>query len=383
MLARVFPPRIGGIEHHVYELYTRLAARFDVRVLTPDWPDARGFDQTQCVAIVRTPVLCLAASGHIGALLGMLLFGLREILLRRPDQIHCDQIDAAIAGRLLAWAARTRYVVHAYAMEIADGSHTAAKRWAADRADAVICISEHSRRLVMDHWQVPSSRIQVVHPGVDTERFCPSRSNGRTRAKYGSCTDKIILTVGRLAGRERDKGHRMIIRCLPRVLAAVPDALYIIAGDGPDRPYLEEMARTCGVANRVVFLGLVPHDELPDLYANCDVFAMPSAAATGVHGGLITEGFGMVFLEASASGIPVLGSRSGGIPDAVADGVTGFLVDPASECELVTALVTLLRDEETSRQLGAAGRRWTLQQFQWDASADKLASVVAELLGRA
>jgi phosphatidylinositol alpha-1,6-mannosyltransferase len=160
----------------------------------------------------------------------------------------------------------------------------------------------------------------------------------------------VVLCVGRLVER---KGQDVLIRSLPQVAAAVPEVLCVLAGSGADRSRLEELARDLGVADRVCFLGFVPETELPGCYAAADVFAMPSRYLPSAGD---VEGFGIVFLEANAAGVPVVGGRSGGVEEAVRDGYTGLLVDPEDPAAVAGALTRLLQDEGLRRQLGAQGR---------------------------
>ena len=182
---------------------------------------------------------------------------------------------------------------------------------------------------------------------------CPTRSPPATRradrrddlvARHGLAGRRIILTVGRLSAAERYKGHDRLIAALPGILARVPDAAYLIVGSGDDRPRLERLAREAGVADRVVFAGHVPDEELPDYFALAHVFAMPS---TG-------EGFGIVFLEAAASGLPVIGGNRDGSVDALAEGRIGRLVDPESREEIEAAVVEALERRQPARRCRGA-----------------------------
>ena len=158
---------------------------------------------------------------------------------------------------------------------------------------------------------------------------------------------KVLLTVARLEASERQKGIDTVIQALPRVLSLVPDTHYVIVGDGDDRPRLERLAKDAGVAEHVIFVGGASDQEVAGYYDACDSFVMPSRQ----------EGFGLVFLEAMAFGKPVVGCTSGGIPEVVVDGETGFLVGYGDLDALVSRLVTLLQDPELRKRLGEAGRQ--------------------------
>jgi phosphatidylinositol alpha-1,6-mannosyltransferase len=171
------------------------------------------------------------------------------------------------------------------------------------------------------------------------------------------------------------KGHDTTIRALPLVRAKVPGARYLIAGDGPLRAYLGRVAASVGVTDAVHFLGDVADDALPDLYRSADLLVTLSRESPSVGG---AEGFGIVCLEAAACGIPVVAGRSGGLPDAVADGVTGLLVDPHDSGAAAEAIVRVLADAALAHRLGAAGRARVLERFTWDKMANDARRVFGE-----
>jgi phosphatidylinositol alpha-1,6-mannosyltransferase len=187
--------------------------------------------------------------------------------------------------------------------------------------------------------------------GVDGERFRPDVNPRLIRDRYGLDGARVLLTVGRLVER---KGHDVVIRALRRVSEAIGPVRYLIAGSGSEERRLRALAADLGCADEVIFIGHVSDEDLPPLYAACDVFVMPSRALQERDG---IEGFGIVFLEAGASGKPVIGGRSGGITDAVLDGTTGVLVNPQDVEEIAEALIRLLRDREDAARMGEEGRR--------------------------
>jgi phosphatidylinositol alpha-1,6-mannosyltransferase len=178
---------------------------------------------------------------------------------------------------------------------------------------------------------VPPHRVRVL-PNTVASCYAPRRRRDDLVTWHGLAGRQIILTVGRLAAAERYKGHDRLIAAFPGILARVPDAAYLIVGSGDDRSRLERLAREAGVADHVMFAGHVPDEELPDYLALAHVFAMPS---TG-------EGFGIVFLEAAASGLPVIGGNRDGSVDALAEGKTGRLVNPYSRENIEAAVVEAL-----------------------------------------
>jgi len=180
----------------------------------------------------------------------------------------------------------------------------------------------------------------------------------------------MIVTVGNLVQR---KGQDMVIRSLPLIRQSNPEITYLIVGDGPYRPELEKLAGAMGVKDRVIFAGRVAADDLPDIYALSDVFVMPSRERLDSDD---VEGFGLVFLEASACAKPVVGSWSGGVPDAVVDGVTGLLVNPQYPEEIAKALSRLLLERDFAIQLGRQGRSRVVSEFNWAHVADQVQGVL-------
>jgi phosphatidylinositol alpha-1,6-mannosyltransferase len=168
----------------------------------------------------------------------------------------------------------------------------------------------------------------------------------------------------------------MLIQCMPAILSQVPEAIYLIVGDGPGRARLITKVKECRLEEKVVFAGAVPDEKLPEFYAACDVFAMPSRIGTSKHGGTMGEGFGIVFVEAGAMGKPVVGGRSGGIPDAVVDGVTGLLVEPTDLEQISRGIISLLLDSQLRCRMGQAGRKRAQEHFQWEIAAQNISGIV-------
>jgi phosphatidylinositol alpha-1,6-mannosyltransferase len=190
------------------------------------------------------------------------------------------------------------------------------------------------------------------------------------RDRYHLGDRPTVVCVSRLVPR---KGQDMLIRALPLIRRRVPDAVLLLVGGGPDRDRLTELASATGVAEHVVVTGSVPMAGLAAHYAAGDVYAMPSRTRGR---GLDVEAFGLVYLEASATGLPVVAGRSGGAPETVRDGVTGYVVDGRAMDELAEVLVGLLTDPERAAKLGAAGREWAREAWGWPDLADRLRTLL-------
>ncbi|MEV5816200.1 glycosyltransferase family 4 protein [Streptomyces mutabilis] len=208
----------------------------------------------------------------------------------------------------------------------------------------------------------PGTRTARLAPGVDARAFHPAVDGDPVRTRHGLGHRPVILCAARLVPR---KGQDTLIRALPWVRRAVPDAVLLLVGDGPYAPALRRLAFDEGVLDSVVFAGGHPHHALPAFYAAADAFAMPCRTRKR---GLEVEGLGIVYLEAAASGLPVVAGDSGGAPDTVREGETGHVVDGNSVAATADRLIRLLRDPALARAMGAKGRDWVRSEWSWDRS---------------
>ncbi|HYK10824.1 MAG TPA: glycosyltransferase family 4 protein [Gemmatimonadales bacterium] len=215
-----------------------------------------------------------------------------------------------------------------------------------------------------------AKRVRVVPLGTEPREFRPGIDPAGVRERYRLDGGPWILTVARI---EWHKGIDTMIKAMPAIRAAHPGARYAIAGAGPRQPQLEELARETGVADAVRFLGPVSDADLPALYNSADLYV----GASRRHD-LLVEGFGISLVEASASGLAVVGGRSGGVPDAVRDGETGILVDPDQVAAVAAGVNQLLSDEPLRKRLGAAGRKAVEQYYNWDRVAKELIDIDRE-----
>jgi phosphatidylinositol alpha-1,6-mannosyltransferase len=210
------------------------------------------------------------------------------------------------------------------------------------------------------------TELRQLVPGVDLDAYHPLVDGSAVRARLGLAGRPVVVCVSRLVPR---KGQDTLIRALPAVRRRVPDAALLLVGGGPDRARLARLARHAGVGRHVVFTGSVPTAELPAYYAAGDVYAMPCRTR---RAGLDVEGLGIVYLEASAAGLPVVAGDSGGAPDAVREGETGFVVGGRDRAAVVDRLAALLADPDLAARMGVAGRAWVESQWRWDTQADRL-----------
>jgi len=217
------------------------------------------------------------------------------------------------------------------------------------------------------HAGCDKERLVLLPNGVDLEEFNPNIDGSFIRKRFGITNRPIIFT---LRGHEAKNGIEYLIKAIPLVSRKVPDAVFIIGGDGPLRIYHERLVRKLKIDKCCIFTGRVPQKELPFYYAACDIFAIPS----------LVEAFGLVSIEAMACGKPVIGSNVGGIPDIVIDGYNGFLVRPKNPREIAERIIELMKNPELRIKMGMNGRKTVRQKFDLEKRIDRVLSVYHELV---
>jgi phosphatidylinositol alpha-1,6-mannosyltransferase len=356
-----FPPKVGGIQSYLWELWRRLPADA-VTVLTTPHAGAAAFDAEQPFRVVRTrePVLLPtrslrrridALAAEVGAALVVLdpalPVGRLGPSLALPYAVVLHGAEVTVPGRLPGARRLLAPVLRGASHVIAAGSYPSAE---ADRAAG---------------RALPTT---IIPPGVDTELFHPldEASRGAARARLGLPVEaRLVIGISRLVPR---KGFDVLIEAAALLAPGRPDLHVAIVGGGRDRRRLERRAARLGAP--VQFLGRIPFADLPDAYACGDVFAMLSRNRWG---GLEQEGFGIVFLEAAAGGVPVVAGASGGVRDAVLDGETGLVVDrPRDPVAVAAALGRLLDDAAERHRLGGAARLRAVESFSYDVLAARL-----------
>ena len=217
--------------------------------------------------------------------------------------------------------------------------------------------------------KVAAQSMVKIAPGIDTDHFSPQDAR-ELRNELGLTEKKVIVSVGRLVHR---KGQDVLIEAMPAIIKDVPEAHILMIGEGPYRSYLENRVRALGIQERVTFIGRIQYADLPRYICAGDLFVMPSRSRLA---GLEVEGLGIVYLEASACGLPVIAGDSGGAPDAVLEGQTGLVVDGTSKSEVAAAAVELLLDPDRSRAMGVRGRQWIIQEWRWEIWSARFAELL-------
>jgi phosphatidylinositol alpha-1,6-mannosyltransferase len=363
-----FPPRPGGIQQFVHNLAVRLPAD-SVVVYSSTWRDPAAFDAAQPFEVIRE---------RTGVLLPTPAVARRAARIARDR--GCDSVlfgAAAPLGLLAHGLRRTAGIRRAVALthghEVGWAALPGARgvlRRIARGNDVVTYLGEYTRVRLAKALD-GLTELRRLTPGVDVTTYHPGVDGTAVRARHGLLDRPVVVCVSRLVPR---KGQDQLIRALPEIRRRVPGAALLLVGGGPDRSRLHRLARDTGVASDVVLTGSVPWAELPAHYAAGDVYAMPCRTR---NAGLDVEGLGIVYLEASAVGLPVVAGDSGGAPDAVRAGETGHVVGGRDLAALTDRVATLLADPDAAKIMGAAGRSWVEREWRWETQADRLAALLA------
>ena len=370
-----FPPRPGGIQAFLHNMALRLdPERLVVHAST--WKRGRegtratrAFDAEQPFTVVRARTTMLLPTP-----------GATRTAVRLLREHGCTSVwfGAAAPLGLMAPALRKagaeRLVATTHGHEAGWAQLPAARqllRRIGDSTDTITYLGEYTRSRIASALTPGAARRMVqLPPGVDEKVFHPGSGGDAVRARLGLSDRPVVVCVSRLVPR---KGQDTLILAMPHILAAEPDAVLLIVGGGPYEGELRKLARETGVAGSVRFTGAVPWSELPAHYGAGDVFAMPCRTR---RGGLDVEGLGIVYLEASATGLPVVAGDSGGAPDAVLDGETGWVVRGGSVEETADRVTALLGDAELRRRMGERGREWVEEKWRWDLLAQRLRTLL-------
>ena len=382
LLALNFPPFGGGIARMMGEVALRYPAHSLV-ISTGTWAGSAASDPRFPQTIDRVPI----GAKRLRTLNGVCLWTWRAgslVRRTRPGFAWCDEIKPA--GYPAAWLHARRglpfgVVAHGADLLLLEAKiqRSAFKRWTArrmlERCSVVVANSRWTADLARSVLEslgchALAADVRTVPLGTTPSRFRSGVDAGPVRRKYGLDGGPWLLTVARL---DFHKGIDTVIRALPAIRAAFPAVRYAVAGIGNRRGALEGLVSELGLGDAVRLLGFVPDDDLPALYNAADVFVLVSRRYD-----LLVEGFGISIVEASASGLPVIGSRSGGIPEAIREGETGFLVDPDDPAAVAATAIRLLGDEALRRRMGAAGRAAVETHYNWDRVAADLVRIDRE-----
>lgn len=368
MLTQDFPPADGGIAifvQHICQELGRNNINLEVLAQHLNLKETAAFDAEQSYTVHRFYGRWRASS--LAPLMKTVFYGLKY----NADVVFLGHMMSTYGiGAWLLWKIfRVPYVVLSHGFDLVE-------YWRQSRIDnyasyitlkdasLIIANSEYTKRIILERVDVAVDKIRVINPGVDPDAFRPGIDTLGVKNKYGFDDERILLTVSRLVPK---KNHEHVLRALPIVLKKIPNLKYLIIGKGPERKRLESVVQQLGLQNQVIYTGPIEHADLPAYYSLCDLFIMPSCVVDDNF-----ESFGIVFTEANACGKPVIGSMTGGITDAVIDGVTGLLVDPLDVSEIAKALLRLLNDPEFAKNLGKNGRKRVEKELTWQITVKRI-----------
>jgi phosphatidylinositol alpha-1,6-mannosyltransferase len=369
-----FGPRAGGIETFVIGLLERIKGH-EVTVFTSQQGDTSVYDQQWIekfgVRVIRDQSKILLPSWRVTRAakkivaaknINVVVFGAAAPLALMSPSLRKSGVKKIIAlthGHEVWWAKIFPF-------------RLAIKR-IGKNVDHLTYLGEFTRQAISKPLTRKSATEMVkIAPGIDTAHFIPQPDAMQKREELGLQDKKIIISVGRLVHR---KGQDNLIQAMPAVLKKIPNAHLLLVGEGPYRKHLEKLVMKSSLEQNVTFAGRIMYDKLPSYLSAADLFAMPSRSR---FFGLEVEGLGIVYLEASACGIPVVAGNSGGAPDAVLEGVTGLCVDGTNIEQITAAIVEICSDAERASHMGAAGRNWIVNQWRWDIWSKEFNALLVE-----
>ncbi len=366
-----FGPRAGGIETFVIGLIERLP-HGSVIVYTSAQDASQEYDRTWLeeygVEVLRDKAKILLPTPGVSFCVNSLV---------RDRQIKTVFFGAAAPLGLLSKGLRKagvqRIVALTHGHEVwwsRIWPFTQAMKTIATQVDHLTYLGEFTQRAISKAISPEAASAMVkIAPGIDTDHFAPVDAS-QLRDQLGVSGKKVIVSVGRLVHR---KGQDTLIEAMPEILSQIPTAHIVMIGEGPYRAYLENRAKALNVQGAVTFIGRIQYAELPRYICTGDIFVMPSRSRLA---GLEVEGLGIVYLEASACGLPVIAGDSGGAPDAVLAGKTGLVVNGRSSSEVAKAVIELLNDELRCTEMGAQGRQWIIKEWRWEIWATAFAKLL-------
>ena len=356
-----FGPRAGGIETFVIGLVERMP-HGSVVIYTSQQGDTSEYDHRWLteygVEVIRDKSKILLPSFRVGR-------AVRNLVATRG--IKNVFFGAAAPLALLAQGLRkvgaTRIVALTHGHEVWWAKvwpFNIAIRRIGNGVDVLTYLGDFTKNAISRSLSRDAQASMVrIAPGIDTSHFAPVSDAQQLKKELELDQKRVIVSVGRLVHR---KGQDTLVEALPSILKEFPEAHLLFVGVGPHLEYIHKRAIQLGVLNNISFVGRVQYDELPRFICVGEIFAMPSRSRLA---GLEVEGLGIVYLEASACGLPVVGGRSGGAPDALLEGETGYAVDGLEPDEVAAAVIKLLKDPDSAAAMGRRGREWIIQEWEW------------------
>jgi phosphatidylinositol alpha-1,6-mannosyltransferase len=362
-----FPPRLGGINYYVDQLMRRFPSG-TVTIFSSRYPGWEAFDREYPHDVIRLDTEMMLPTPAVRRRVH------DELRSRKPDVVvfgatwPLGHMGPGIRKKL-----DIPYLGFTHGLELTGALVPGLLRPIGRYASMLTAASEWSRKKLEHAFGWEDKHMPMLPSGIDTERFHPAVSDAAVRERHALGSRPVICCVSRLVPR---KGQDLLIRALPAIARRVPDVRLLIVGIGPYEASLRRLAARTGVADRVVFAGAVPYEELAAYFRAGDVFAMPCRLRWF---GFDVEALGAVFLQGAAVGRPVIAGDSGGAPEAVIHGKTGLVVDPTRTAPIIEAITSLLLDPDRAEAMGQAGARWMHTEWTWDHMSNRLKAMLERI----
>lgn len=308
---------------------------------------------------------------------GKICFGLKTLTYiknKKIDMVFCNHVSLSLIAYLAKELFGVRYLVSTHGVEIW-GDIRKRDFLGLKNADLILPVSMFTRKILEKKHEISLKEMPLLKHCVDIKKFNPEGKDCHLIEEYNLEDKKVLLSVGRLSSKERYKGHDKVINVMSEIIKKVPKTVYLIVGEGDDRKRLEKLVSKFNLEDYVIFTGFIADDLLAHYYNLCDLFVMPSQF--GIRNGkYIGEGFGMVYLEASACAKPIIAGARGGSVEAVIDGKTGILVDPENITEVADSIIKVLTNNKLAKAMGEKGRKRVEEEFSFHSFKNKLENIL-------
>ena len=379
LISEIFPPKNGGSGRWFWELYSRLPKNNYIIAAGYTKGD-QAFDQGHNLNLHRLNLS--SNSWGIRSLTGLTFYWrvfnqIRKLVKQHKiTSIHCGRcLPEGVIGYLLHKLLALPYLCYIHGEDLEAAATSRALTWLVikglNNANRLICNSQNTADLILNNWQVPAAKVEILNPGVDAERFIPAEKNVDIKNALGWQDRPVILTVGRLQKR---KGQDMLIKALVTIKQDIPNVLYVIIGDGDEKSALKKLTQKLQLQDNVLFMNEISDEQMIQAYQQCDVFTLANRTV-----GQDIEGFGMVLVEAQACAKPVIAGDSGGTAETMIIGETGFIIDCNQPKTLSHTLLALLNDPQKRHLMGQKARVHAAATLDWKIHKIKAETIFSQI----
>lgn len=371
LLSEIFPPTHGGSGRWFWELYSRLEQEQHI-IVAGKCDSDQAFDLTHDLQVIREDLS--SPSWGIKSLTGIKFYwrvfrAVKKLIAKHGiNALHCGRcLPEGVIGYLLKKFKSIPYICYIHGEDVEAASTSRELRWIVTKvlnnASALICNSQNTADLLINHWNIPVDQIEILNPGCDTNKFIPAPADEAVKKSLNWADRKVVLTVGRLQER---KGQDVLITAIAEIKKSLPEVLYAIIGGGEEKQKLMALVDSLNLENNVMFMEEVSDEQMIQAYQQCDLFILPNRTV-----GQDIEGFGMVLVEAQACAKAVIAGNSGGTAETMRVGETGFILDCTTPNELITKVTELLQSPNELNNMGKLARQHTVAELDWATHAQK------------